>query len=96
LPGLSRLPTEKSKTTPCTVDGLNGIKGLPEINRSNALALYLEVGSRSQDDLIACSDIDMMSPASGGPVPAKDGTPSPDNKRPQQLTSLDCGATCRG
>ncbi|QOZ10110.1 cupin domain-containing protein [Bradyrhizobium sp. CCBAU 51765] len=48
------------------------------INRSNATAAYLEVGSRSQADLITCSDIDMMSPASDGRFLHKDGTPYPD------------------
>lgn len=47
------------------------------INRSDAEAVYLEVGSRSPDDLITCSDIDMMSPASDGRFLHKDGTPYP-------------------
>ena len=42
------------------------------------LPVYLEVGSRSPDDLITCSDIDMMSPASDGRFLHKDGTPYPD------------------
>lgn len=41
------------------------------------MAVYLEVGSRSPDDLITCSDIDMMSPASDGRFLHKDGTPYP-------------------
>jgi len=48
------------------------------INRSDAIAVYLEVGSRSPDDLITCSDIDMMSPASDGRFLHEDGTPYPD------------------
>ena len=48
------------------------------INRSDATAVYLEVGSRSPVDLITCSDIDMMSPASDGRFLPKDGTPYPD------------------
>jgi uncharacterized cupin superfamily protein len=48
------------------------------INRSDVTAVYLEVGSRSQDDLITCSDIDMMSPASDGRFLHKDGTSYPD------------------
>lgn len=47
------------------------------INRSDAVAVYLEVGSRSPDDLTTCSDIDMMSPASDGRFLHKDGTPYP-------------------
>src|SRR5512143_1479162 len=31
------------------------------INRSGVMAVYLEVGSRSPDDLTTCSDVDMMS-----------------------------------
>jgi uncharacterized cupin superfamily protein len=45
------------------------------INRSETTAVYLEVGSRSPDDLTTCSDIDMMSAASDGRFTRKDGTP---------------------
>jgi len=45
------------------------------INRSDATAVYLEVGSRSAEDLTTCSDIDMMSAASDGRFTKKDGTP---------------------
>ena len=45
------------------------------INRSDAAAVYLEVGSRSPDDLTTCSDIDMMSANSDGRFVHKDGTP---------------------
>ena len=48
------------------------------INRSNATAVYLEMGSRSPNDLTMCSDIDMMSPASDGRFLHKDGTPYPE------------------
>lgn len=48
------------------------------INRSDATAFYLEIGSRSPADLITCSDIDMMSPASEGRFLHKDGKPYPD------------------
>ncbi|MBB4256846.1 MULTISPECIES: cupin domain-containing protein [unclassified Bradyrhizobium] len=47
------------------------------VNRSDATAVYLEIGSRSPDDLITCSDIDMMSPASDGRFLHEDGTPYP-------------------
>ncbi len=47
------------------------------INRSHRTATYLEVGSRSPNDLITCSDIDMMSPATDGRFLHKDGTPYP-------------------
>lgn len=45
------------------------------INRSNAMAVYLEAGSRQFDDVTTCSDIDMMSPNSDGRFLHKDGTP---------------------
>ncbi|MGJ4859232.1 cupin domain-containing protein [Labrys sp. KB_33_2] len=45
------------------------------INRSGAMAVYLEIGSRSPADVIYCSDIDMMSPSSDGRFLHKDGTP---------------------
>ncbi|WP_027535176.1 cupin domain-containing protein [Bradyrhizobium sp. WSM3983] len=47
------------------------------INRSDAIAVYLEVGSRWPDDLTTCSDIDMMSANSDGRFVHKDGTPYP-------------------
>ena len=47
------------------------------INRSSALAVYLEVGSRSPADVTTCSDVDMMSPAADGRFLHKDGTPYP-------------------
>ena len=49
--------------------------GLHMINRSGAVAVYLEVGSRSSADLTTCSDIDMMSAATDGRFTHKDGTP---------------------
>ncbi len=45
------------------------------INRSAAVAVYLEVGSRHPDDLTTCSDIDMMSSNADGRFVRKDGTP---------------------
>jgi uncharacterized cupin superfamily protein len=48
------------------------------INRSDAVAVYLEVGSRASADLTTCSDIDMMSANSDGRFVHKDGTPYPD------------------
>jgi uncharacterized cupin superfamily protein len=47
------------------------------INRSSALAVYLEVGSRHPDDLTTCSDIDMMSSNADGRFVRKDGSPYP-------------------
>ena len=45
------------------------------INRTDSTAVYLEVGSRSPDDLTTCSDIDMKSASSDGHFVHKDGTP---------------------
>src|ERR1700753_3918271 len=42
------------------------------INRSSAMAIYLEVGSRQPDDLTTCSDIDMKSANSDGRFVHKD------------------------
>ncbi|TPK71878.1 MULTISPECIES: cupin domain-containing protein [unclassified Mesorhizobium] len=61
----------------CATFAKNSGNGHHMINRSSATALYLEVGSRSQDDVITCSDIDMMSPSSDGRFLHKDGTPYP-------------------
>jgi uncharacterized cupin superfamily protein len=48
------------------------------INRSSAVAVYLEVGSRHPDDLTTCSDIDLMSANSDGRFVHKDGSPYPE------------------
>ncbi len=45
------------------------------INRSDATAVYLEVGSRQPADVTTCSDIDMMSTNADGRFTHKDGTP---------------------
>ena len=47
-------------------------------NRSGVVAVYLEVGSRSPDDVIGYSDIDMRSASRDGRFTHKDGTPYPD------------------
>ena len=46
-------------------------------NLSSSVAVYLEVGSRSPDDLTTCSDIDMMSLNADGRFVDKDGSPYP-------------------
>ena len=45
------------------------------INRSAAVAVYLEAGSRHPADITTCSDIDMMSANADGRFVHKDGTP---------------------
>ncbi len=44
------------------------------INRSDQVATYLEIGSRQQDDLTTCSDVDMMSANFDGLFVRKDGS----------------------
>lgn len=44
------------------------------INRSNATAVYLEIGSRQPADVTTCSEIDMMSTNADGRFVHKDGT----------------------
>ena len=63
------------KAGDCATFAKNSGNGHHMINRSSASARYLEVGSRSLDDVITCSDIDMMSPSSDGRFLHKDGTP---------------------
>ena len=45
------------------------------INKSSAMAVYLEVGSRQRADVTIYSDIDMMSTNADGRYVHKDGTP---------------------
>lgn len=61
----------------CAAFPKNSGNGHHLINRSHATALYLEVGSRSRDDVITCADVDMISPSSDGRFLHKDGTPYP-------------------
>ena len=45
------------------------------VNRSAAMAVYLEVGSRNPQDLTTCSDVDLMSSSADGRFVHKDGRP---------------------
>ncbi|MEO1680483.1 MAG: cupin domain-containing protein [Pseudomonadota bacterium] len=47
------------------------------INRSQADAVYLEIGSRHRDDVTTCSDVDIMSANTDGRFKKEDGTPYP-------------------
>ena len=49
--------------------------GNAAINKSSAVAVYIEVGSRQPADVTVCSDIDMMSTNADGRFVHKDGTP---------------------
>jgi uncharacterized cupin superfamily protein len=62
----------------CAAFPKNAGNGHHLINKSNKMALYLEVGSRQPDDVTICSDIDMMSTNADGRFTHKDGTPYPD------------------
>lgn len=59
----------------CAAFPKNSGDGHHLINRSAAVATYLEAGSRHRDDVITCSDVDMMSAAADGRFTRKDGTP---------------------
>lgn len=45
------------------------------INRSDRMAVYLEVGTRTPDDVITCPDVDMMSANADGRFVRRDGSP---------------------
>lgn len=62
----------------CAAFAKNSGNGHHLINRSNKVAVYLEVGSRHGADLTTCSDIDMMSSNADGRFVHKDGTPYPE------------------
>jgi len=59
----------------CAAFPKNSGNGHHLVNRSNAVAVYLEVGSRQRDDITTCSDVDMMSNNIDGRFTRKDGTP---------------------
>ena len=59
----------------CAAFPKNSGNGHHMINRSNTVAVYLEVGSRQADDMTTCSDIDLKSANADGRFVHKDGTP---------------------
>jgi uncharacterized cupin superfamily protein len=63
----------------CAAFPKNTGNGHHMINRSNAVAVYLEVGSRWAEDMTTCSDIDMKSANADGRFVHKDGTPYPES-----------------
>lgn len=62
----------------CAAFPRNSGNGHHMINKSGAMAVYLEVGSRQPADLTTCSDIDMMSSNADGRFVHKNGTPYPE------------------
>jgi len=63
------------RTGDCAAFPKNTGNGHHMINRSDATAVYLEIGSRSPADLTTCSDIDLMSSNADGRFVHKDGAP---------------------
>ena len=61
----------------CAAFPKNSGDGHHLINRSGAMAVYLEIGSRQGGDVTTCSDIDMMSANADGRFTHKDGKPHP-------------------
>lgn len=59
----------------CAAFPKNSGNGHHLINSSDTVAIYLEVGSRSVDDVTTCSDVDMFSTNADGRFLHKDGTP---------------------
>ncbi len=59
----------------CAAFAKNSGNGHHLINRSDTIAVYLEVGSRSPADVTTCSDIDMMSTNADGRFVRKSGEP---------------------
>lgn len=59
----------------CAAFAKNSGNGHHLVNKGGVTAVYLEVGSRNREDLITCSDIDMMSANADGRFVHKDGTP---------------------
>lgn len=61
----------------CAAFPKNSGNGHHMINRSDAVAIYLEIGSRQPADVTRCSDVDMMSANADGRFLHYDGTPYP-------------------
>lgn len=63
------------KAGDCAAFPKNTGNGHHMVNRSDAIAIYLEIGSRHRDDMTTCSDVDMKSANADGRFVHKDGTP---------------------
>lgn len=72
--------TRLRSTGPAPVASVSG-SAMRLVNRSDAEAVYLEIGSRHPDDLTVCSDIDMKSANSDGPFRRKARRPTPQTRR---------------
>ena len=65
----------------CAGFPMNDGNGHQLMNKSNTVAVCLEVGARSRDDVCTYSDIDMRIDAKAGHYTYKDGTPYPERER---------------
>ena len=61
----------------CAAYPKNDANGHHLVNKSNAIAVYLEIGTRSDDDFCSYPDIDMQIDGKIGVFAHKDGTPYP-------------------
>jgi uncharacterized cupin superfamily protein len=81
LEGELVLITDEGEQIVHTGDCLAFPKGVPNghhlVNKSDRMAVCLEVGSRAQDDVCTYSDIDMRIDKREGLFTHKDGTPYP-------------------
>jgi len=82
LQGELTLIEDGGDTTLCAGDCAAFPKGTGNghhlINKTSAIAVYLEVGSRNPNDLTTCSDVDMMSSNADGRFTRKDGSSFPE------------------
>jgi uncharacterized cupin superfamily protein len=59
----------------CAAFSKNSGNGHHLINKSDLVAIYLEIGSRNSADITTCSDIDMLSSNADGRFLRKNGSP---------------------
>lgn len=59
----------------CAAFPKNSGNGHHLINKSDSVAVYLEIGARNHADVTTCADIDMMSSNADGRFLHKDGSP---------------------
>jgi uncharacterized cupin superfamily protein len=59
----------------CAAFPKNSGNGHHLINKSNSVAVYLEIGSRNSADVTTCADVEMMSSNVDGRFLHKDGAP---------------------
>ena len=72
---------EQLRAGDCGGFPMNDGNGHQLINKSSGVAVCLEVGTRSADDVCTYSDIDMRIDSKVGRYTRKDGTPYPERER---------------